>query len=564
MTTDMWLSQSSQELMKKERPVCIIGAEASDNRVQGFQDALRKLALPQASVVSYHEIIKNGPGILDDLPKRSILRIDSPGRRFDLYKQFLRNGYSSAAEESSPCIDPSSLDGFQEDKGRILYTRQWYLGFCKVLNDIQGLLQERRDITPLQSMTDIQLMFDKARTHQRLVENNIPTPVIIENITAYDELWNILRRNGGDRVFVKSRHGSSASGVVAYQTRGNRHLAVSTVEMVRTGSGVTLYNSRKLHRYEKAEDIKVLIDRLSADHVHVETWFPKVGLNGKTCDCRILMIAGEPAHAIVRAGRGPITNLHLGCERISAQKLRDVLGDDSWVKGMETCGQAAKCFPKCLYMGIDLAFSPNGQRHAVLEVNAFGDLLKNITHRGLTSYEAEVKAMPGFIGRAKPYKALLLDLDGTLIPPQGNCTRANRRLQLEMIPRVRPAPGTFEMLSRLRKNYRLVLVSNGSEHVQRAKLKAAGLEELFVGIVISGSIGGKKPKRLIFEKGLAAAGCLPQDALFVGDDPLCDIAGAKAAGMRTCWIGEAKDYPLHINHPDLIISSILELPGVLS
>ena len=36
---------------------------------------------------------------------------------------------------------------------------------------------------------------------------------------------------------------------------------------------------------------------------------------------------------------------------------------------------------------------PGWQQHAVLEINAFGDLLPGITHRGLDTYESELKTV---------------------------------------------------------------------------------------------------------------------------------------------------------------------------
>jgi hypothetical protein len=43
-----------------------------------------------------------------------------------------------------------------------------------------------------------------------------------------------------------------------------------------------------------------------------------------------------------------------------------------------------------LSAGLDLLLTPGFRRHAVLEINAFGDLLPGIFHDGLDTYGAEV------------------------------------------------------------------------------------------------------------------------------------------------------------------------------
>ena len=70
--------------------------------------------------------------------------------------------------------------------------------------------------------------------------------------------------------------------------------------------------------------------------------------------------------------------------------LRAVIPNGQWDSAMHSCEQAARCFPNSLYMGIDLLFTPGFRSHAIIEVNAFGDLLPNVLHQGLSTYEAEL------------------------------------------------------------------------------------------------------------------------------------------------------------------------------
>ena len=52
------------------------------------------------------------------------------------------------------------------------------------------------------------------------------------SVGSYEELLARMRDAGCSRVFVKLAHGSSASGVVAFQRAGARARAITTVEMV--------------------------------------------------------------------------------------------------------------------------------------------------------------------------------------------------------------------------------------------------------------------------------------------------------------------------------------------
>jgi FMN phosphatase YigB (HAD superfamily) len=63
-----------------------------------------------------------------------------------------------------------------------------------------------------------------------------------------------------------------------------------------------------------------------------------------------------------------------------------------------------------------------------------------------------------------------------------------------------------------------------------ADLRAAGLEGVDV-VITSGDAGFRKPHRMIFSRALQTLGCLPADALMVGDDLNNDLLGAQALGI---------------------------------
>jgi hypothetical protein len=165
------------------------------------------------------------------------------------------------------------------------------------------------------------------------------------------------------------------------------------VEVVRQGGALRLYNTRRIRVCQDVCQIATLIDALCYHRVHVEHWLPKAGLDNLAFDLRIVVIGGRAQHVVVRQSQSPMTNLHLLNTRGDPDAVRARMGAAAWAAARRTCEQVAACFPASLYAGIDLLIAPDYRRHAVLEVNAFGDLLPGALHDGIDTYTAEVLAL---------------------------------------------------------------------------------------------------------------------------------------------------------------------------
>ncbi len=70
-------------------------------------------------------------------------------------------------------------------------------------------------------------------------------------------------------------------------------------------------------------------------------------------------------------------------------------------------------------------------------------------------------------------------------------------------------------------------------------LAELGLGGLLDAVVTSAEVGVRKPDPGIFEAALAAVQCRPERAIFVGDSLETDIAGGRAAGIRSVLIDRA-------------------------
>ena len=96
-------------------------------------------------------------------------------------------------------------------------------------------------------------------------------------------------------------------------------------------------------------------------------------------------------------------------------------------------------------------------------------------------------------------------------------------------------PETLEVLDALAGRYRLCVLSNFDKRL-RTVLAQLSVFDRFDEVIISSEAGADKPDPWIFEHALVRTGCSPHEALLVGDDPECDIAGAQAAGWRAFHI----------------------------
>src|SRR4030095_11938230 len=97
-------------------------------------------------------------------------------------------------------------------------------------------------------------------------------------------------------------------------------------------------------------------------------------------------------------------------------------------------------------------------------------------------------------------------------------------------------PDAAQTLSSLRASgLKLGLITNGSVRMQSRKLECLALSPLFDTVLISDAEGISKPDRQIFHRALDRLNTKPAQAVFVGDHPEVDVAGARAAGMQTIW-----------------------------
>lgn len=391
------MSPSANERGASPAPRFVVIGNPQSKRIELFQAALNRLGQPPARVVPYDDLLAGRVALPDVVRHDTMLRIESPDWDFEVERALLALGADVPDEEGDYArATRREIEGLAFDAGAILFPRQWYLGYRELLRRLRRQLDRCPAHRLMNDPDEIAVMFDKPRCHALFAAHAIPTPRGLGTVRSYDELLARMRASRCHRVFVKLAHGSSASGVVAYQVGGARHQAITTVEMAPGPGGMRLYNTRRLRVYRDQRDIATLIDELCRHRVHVEQWLPKAGFQNRTFDLRVVVIGGEAQHVVVRLSHHAMTNLHLGTGptsgRTTLEALLTRLDRAVWEDARRTCERAMALFPGSFYAGIDLLIASDYRRHAIAEVNAFGDLLYGASHNGRDPYTAEIEA----------------------------------------------------------------------------------------------------------------------------------------------------------------------------
>ncbi|CAH1192354.1 Phosphoglycolate phosphatase [Paenibacillus allorhizoplanae] len=123
---------------------------------------------------------------------------------------------------------------------------------------------------------------------------------------------------------------------------------------------------------------------------------------------------------------------------------------------------------------------------------------------------------------------------------------------------------TFNVLEELRKDYKLLLMTNGAPDIQQEKIDSIpGLADYFDHIVISGTYGVGKPNPAIYRHALDLLSLSPSETVMIGDTLITDIQGAQSAGITNIWINRHHVPPTLPIQPTFEVHSLSEIPQLL-
>jgi len=130
----------------------------------------------------------------------------------------------------------------------------------------------------------------------------------------------------------------------------------------------------------------------------------------------------------------------------------------------------------------------------------------------------------------------------------GQLGRSDPQLQAELVAATRQSrhwcrswPRTRQILGRLRRRYRLGMISNSDGHIAEL-MRDIGLGDCFESFTDSGLVGYEKPDPRIFQVAMQSLSVTPEESMYVGDVYSVDYAGARSAGMRAILLDVSGTY----------------------
>ena len=240
-------------------------------------------------------------------------------------------------------------------------------GDRRMLEDLENR-QKAVDVHFLNSPRSIALAWDKLRCKEALLAAGLPvTPLLATEVTDFDTLSEIVAATPRG-VFLKSRYGSGAGGMMAIRYQSRRNLWVAYTTLAHHGTWV--YNTKKIHRLTDKTEIAILAKAVLEIGALVEEWVPKESFGGRNYDLRLVCRQEEVDYAVVRYSNGAITNLHLNNQAGNFEELE--LAPSLQHEIFELSVAAARVMG-LYYAGVDVLVEKTSSHPAIIAVNGQGD-----------------------------------------------------------------------------------------------------------------------------------------------------------------------------------------------
>ncbi len=347
----------------------VLLANPDHPRVSSMQAARQQRGCPPAIVVSYADWLSHPESLLQHLDKPCWLKLEAWGEHASVHQRLINLGATVLAQPL-----PQALQ-----YGELAYGHYAAAGFHWVLQQLEGPLQQRPWVRCVNTPATIRLMSDKLACQQHLQRHKIAIPPLLGELSDIEQLLQLLRQQ--PRLFIKPRFGSSAAGVIALASNGKGQLVAHCAIAQQYGR---LFNSLKIQRY-RDKAVLTLIEQLIPQPLYAEAWLTKPRIGRQHFDLRMLQINAQAAHRIARVASSPMTNLHLGNQRLPVDHC---LSPPLITRAEQLTRQVASCFPGSKVAGIDMIISPRHQ--VVLEVNAFGDWLQQVSWQGMSVHHYQL------------------------------------------------------------------------------------------------------------------------------------------------------------------------------
>jgi hypothetical protein len=346
---------------------------------------------PDVEVVPWAEVVPRD-GNLDGLPafdRPAVVRLESPGKDDHVTRLLLEAG--ARDDPAEPALDWRAVP---IPKGQLLRPGLQHRGFRRILTGLRRSFDARPHLRPTACPLAVAHMFDKAATCRTLeaagvpVPETRPTPPLASTLLGQftrGELWPVT--------YLKLNTGSSAAGIVVLRWHEQSPQGVTTLAEI----GPRFFNTRRVREVD-ADRLWTAAQFLIDEGAIAQRGVPMAQLDGQNFDVRVVCVYGRPVASIFRLSSAPMTNLQLGGRRGDYARCRAAIPTRAWLDALDHCAEAAGCFDSAV-AGVDLVFEREFGRHAVLEVNAFGDFFPGWADaRGRSAHALEIEATAARLG----------------------------------------------------------------------------------------------------------------------------------------------------------------------
>ena len=193
-----------------------------------------------------------------------------------------------------------------------------------------------------------------------------------------------------------------------------------------------------------------------------------------------------------------------------------------------------------------------------VDIAPMRDVLETLMAPFRAAEEPMSMMMARFVGSLPP-KAHVLDLDTEHLAGR------YRQICYDLVDElVKPMPGALACIQALvAGGVEVAILTNGWSELQERKI-AHALGDFPGPILVSETLGVYKPSAAAFRSLETTLGVTPAELWYVGDNPVADIAGARAYGLRAVWFNQAGHaYPAELAAPTAEIEHLDALAAVV-
>lgn len=122
--------------------------------------------------------------------------------------------------------------------------------------------------------------------------------------------------------------------------------------------------------------------------------------------------------------------------------------------------------------------------------------------------------------------------------------------------------GLYDVLVSFGKKYRLGIISDAQWVFAESEIAMLGLDQFFSVRILSSRTGFKKPDVRLFQLAMERLGVTSDNSVYIGDNPVKDLVGAKKTGMKfILFRSECHEY--NGFRPDRCFYDYAELENIL-